>query len=452
VSDRSGDFTLLECDIRHHLLLMADWLAATNQGGEPVSIGVTERVGLIELATRVEPYTEGAGVLRHVESFLAAKDSPDYVRATKVFEDLLHATQKFTPHCVQAQDPGLTPMPEGFGNGTVVRRLSVDTPASMVLLGANRLETGEYYSLSPYWSSRLGDRHRFQHERILHSELVKYLDTYQRGIAGEIGYAPNFRAWISQFLPDEILMATKLFCGLRYFDNTAIREAWIHVYQSLCERIDASSSVCVFGLGHGAKSGRLAPYAFRQAVSQLERGGSLNLRDPQVFRDLSAADSNPPDVAVFLDDILGTGKQSRGLLAAYLDRHVWLRSAKRYLCTVTGFASSAEDLRTSNPRLVDDLIIGVPLDDGTRAFSLNNPLWRTDAEAACVQRWASQLGSELLSTSTHGLNPESDAMGFGNSQAMVVFPYNIPNNTLPIFWARGVRSGRHWQALYERFD
>ena len=44
------------------------------------------------------------------------------------------------------------------------------------------------------------------------------------------------------------------------------------------------------------------------------------------------------------------------------------------------------------------------------------------------------------------------ALGYNNSQQIVVFEYNIPTYTITAFWQSGDVRGKKWKALFNRED
>ena len=84
-----------------------------------------------------------------------------------------------------------------------------------------------------------------------------------------------------------------------------------------------------------------------------------------------------------------------------------------------------------------------------RAFSVANSLWDSEGDLDDTRLWCSELGKSLL----HGQFPDAEdhALGWRGSEALIAFHYNVPNNTLPIFWAKGEFRGKTWQPLLPRF-
>ena len=78
-----------------------------------------------------------------------------------------------------------------------------------------------------------------------------------------------------------------------------------------------------------------------------------------------------------------------------------------------------------------------PLTESDKCFSesskfFNNPQKRKEAENLCWEK-----GKELVSK-----NP----LGYGNCQAIIIFPDTCPNNCLPILW----KETKNFKPLFKR--
>lgn len=64
----------------------------------------------------------------------------------------------------------------------------------------------------------------------------------------------------------------------------------------------------------------------------------------------------------------------------------------------------------------------------------------------------SEIGYQLFSDKTNWTDElrKERSLGYGNSQKLIVFFYNIPTSTLPILWKRGRYRGREWEPLFLR--
>ena len=75
-------------------------------------------------------------------------------------------------------------------------------------------------------------------------------------------------------------------------------------------------------------------------------------------------------------------------------------------------------------------------------YSPENNIFETPEERLKAFDIAHRIGSVLY---------RNNPLGWEDSQALVVFPENVPNNTLPLFYAEGVEyNGHPWRALFPR--
>ena len=77
------------------------------------------------------------------------------------------------------------------------------------------------------------------------------------------------------------------------------------------------------------------------------------------------------------------------------------------------------------------------LGDEDKAFSENSTIFADEAERVRARSIAEAKGVQLFRR-----NP----LGFGDTQATIVFYQSCPNNTLPIFWS----ASGDWIALFPR--
>ena len=65
-----------------------------------------------------------------------------------------------------------------------------------------------------------------------------------------------------------------------------------------------------------------------------------------------------------------------------------------------------------------------------------------------IREFCYSYGEKLFSTYNRDNHlEETHPLGYNNSQALIVFAYNPPNNTLPIIW-----SSKNWKPLYPRIS
>jgi len=236
--------------------------------------------------------------------------------------------------------------------------------------------------------------------------------------------------WFDNFAPTEYDDALVLLRNVRLQsvkDVDALIEAVGQEVRGLFR--DDLRRVVFCGLGNsGGSSGSQFLYLLRQKLSIPE--GHFPL-DYHRLRD-------GVESIVFVDDIIGSGEQAR----RFCDQHLRDVAATKYYCSLVAFRSGLESLRAhSGFKFVFAAKI---LEESARAFSAESRMFGDDTIRLRVMAMAHRYGQALY---------PKGPLGYDDGQAMIVFPHNTPNNTLPIVWAspRNEKTvGVPWNPLWER--
>ena len=150
-------------------------------------------------------------------------------------------------------------------------------------------------------------------------------------------------------------------------------------------------------------------------------------------------------IVICVDDFIGSGQSATEQLAKLTSRlHQIPRWGDRVLfiyATVVGFEKGMKCIEEHIGQEIIVLSYKV-LTEADRAFSPENSIFDTAEERNRAREIAHRIGSVL---------EKDNPLGWENSQALVVFPDNIPNNTLPIFYKQGVEyNGQLWRPLFPR--
>lgn len=448
----------------------------------PKSVPPSEKDGVKKLSAFIIHYLERRSkehkttfdrALRYLESFQRAINSDDFNQAVAIQKQLFEVIRSW-PHTIQVEEQNdsqdcFREEHNSVSNirATHARRLWNREPRKITFIGAQDLERSKFYYLRPNWNIKLSYRYQIRHEQFHESDVVGCINTFFENIFGNRKVnASRFQDWIFQFARTERLLACRLLNGLRYYDNDRIKPLWIKVFRKLPS--EAKRNVAYIGLGHGAKSGRLNPPCFRQAISKLPEYGALfGGRESKIFRDMAEFEKKElglprPNTIVFLDDFIGTGGQAKKFLEWYFRNYdKSLDKVAIYLCVLVGFTKAIdENVKEPLKGRIKDVIVGEELDERDRAFSPSNSIWQSEQQCRDAEQWAKEIGYQLLATSdpVHDAegnlvyDPARDALGWHGCQALVAFHHNTPSDTLPIFWGKGTRNGNNWKSLLDRHD
>jgi hypothetical protein len=310
-------------------------------------------------------------------------------------------------------------------------------------------------------------------ESLTHSLLAKIKtlnETLWEGHATE----PAVREWLDNFAassplaPDERTHALFLLSNFMYFGSRQIRELLRALYRDLyrypiIERIRRANNdtldSCVIeplfkaelqatrflGVGNPSESGSHLLYYFRQ-----ENGLPKNLfiHTHQIFSRPGGAAAQLRDPAVkryiFIDDFCGSGKQgsrySQDLVedVKRLDRSV-------FVAYYVLFATTTGIKRVRNETAFDAARAIYELDSSFKCFSGESRYFRTPPagiDRAFCEGMARKYGAKMMG--------EPDALGFDDSQLLIGFHHNTPDNTLPIIWF-DEPSGAPWKPIFRRY-
>lgn len=204
------------------------------------------------------------------------------------------------------------------------------------------------------------------------------------------------------------------------------------------------------GLGNPAESGAHLLYYFRQ----------VNYLNKNLFADLKGLFSVTPDRAsndvfyglrdisvtriILFDDLVGSATQVSQYLTTEL-RRIRKGNPSLDISFICLFATT-EGLRRLND---ENLFAGkasciFELDE---SFKTHSPNCRYFSPSPA---WFDILKFQAIASSYGNLLRPGMALGYKDSQLMLGFSHNTPDNTLPIFWDEG---GRHpWSPVFPRFD
>ena len=229
-------------------------------------------------------------------------------------------------------------------------------------------------------------------------------------------------------------------------DGLANKDDFSAVHQGF---VDEMQRTRFLGLGKPAESGTHLLYDFR-LVNGIPVDACVSL--PDLFTgpfDDPASEWALPGVSrvIFIDDFCGTGDQATDMSKAYVP---WMRRAAKHsggdvstwYLTLLATSDGLEKLRAN--ALFDHVWSVSELDDTYRVFAsdsqyyVNAPHDLPQGEAESIARYYGEL-----------LSP-GQPLGYKNSQLLVGFQHNIPNNTLPIMSRAQVNPT--WHPIFPRIE
>jgi hypothetical protein len=152
----------------------------------------------------------------------------------------------------------------------------------------------------------------------------------------------------------------------------------------------------------------------------------------------------PKSVLVILDDFMGSGNSFISYYKTFVEPQV---------SSITNIVSQYM-LSIFHLRRAENLIkktygnkLTLVSSEKYPAFSYKNSIFGYRGKMLPIREFAYEYGKNLFDLTDRVTGDEKNfPLGFENSQALIIFPYNPPNNTLPIIWS----NKNNWNPLYPR--
>lgn len=246
----------------------------------------------------------------------------------------------------------------------------------------------------------------------------------------------SIRDWIYQFDRSHGRLAIKILEKVFFVDQSKILTAYQSIHQQLTSLEDDLLRVYFVGYGHAGSSGQGLLYRYKTANRLRHTGIEANFIGMADIPDRLTLVQN--SAILFVDDFVGSGD---------LASKLWRRSANDR-------EPALEDIV---PASVRNCYLGVAVayQQGIDAIQGNTRLtvlpWKIFPERERVLSDSSSIFSQaekgLIRSYCRRTGCSSDFMtGYGDTQSLVVFEHNCPNDSLPILWY----DSEHWKALFAR--
>jgi hypothetical protein len=395
------------------------------------------------------------------------------------FQTALLCHPNFLPHIVHVTESTINSIGDdssgsddhGFRDA-IAERLWQKVPTHLIIRRPHeRLSQGDYIYLRPSWAhygtdkiamTKIVEPSRVDGVRsegtsavisrdprsrsVIRSSLPKALQTLHDSVVGITAYdRDRFAAWFSQIDEAHQICALRLLSGMRHYGPEEVRRLWLRIIDERAVEIARGAPPRFIGLGDPGKSGSLTTYYLRQALLE----AALPFRWAIATQE-ELARGPPATPIVFVDDFIGTGDQAANELTKFLEKWSWDFSQNVYYCALVGYESGRNRILSALQGRIGGVFIGELLSEEDRAFSPSHAIWdrADDRIRGIAKNWAARTGRQLLASSN--LDPVEHCLGWRNSQSLVSFHYNTPDNTLPIFWASGTVDGWTWVPLTDR--
>jgi hypothetical protein len=239
--------------------------------------------------------------------------------------------------------------------------------------------------------------------------------------------------WLENFEAAEIPDAIDVLSKVTYVDDNQIREG-IERAAGMIKRLldDRLGKTLFFQLGESpSDSGGNFLYHLRRVL-----GLQANAFPPTHPAQWTGTDY----ALVFIDDIIGSGSQAVRSSHKLLDNN--RHGPPTIYCALYAYIDGLN--RVKEESSFSHVIAVQQLTDADRAFHVSSFLFREKQQRERLQELALKYGTQLY---------PDHPLGYENSQLLITFAHNTPNNTLPIIWAGPDSESvatRSWYPLFRR--
>ncbi|MGV9012964.1 MAG: phosphoribosyltransferase-like protein [Flavobacteriales bacterium] len=250
--------------------------------------------------------------------------------------------------------------------------------------------------------------------------------------------------WLENFRQDERADALELASALEFISEKHLLECMDESVKQLLNACPSDITFVLLPLGGYGKSGTLLTYYLKKCPTYDSHSSRFILvESPSALQQvLDRRNTQTHDRLVVLDDFLGSGESMEDfydlkLVPVINGTHV---DGKDTFILAAHYMEAAMQLLA--PKIPHVRVFGKLR---TKCFSRRNSPFGSRARNVELRELAYRYGQQLEYL-------RRDALGFGNSQALLVYPYNAPDNTLTIFWSNNYCSeiSRNWIPLYPR--
>jgi hypothetical protein len=231
----------------------------------------------------------------------------------------------------------------------------------------------------------------------------------------------------------------------KYRNDTASLE--LNEYEKYLE--ESLQKTRFSSIGNPSESSSIVLYFFRQR-NKIPK--NLFIHSCEILMD---EQYNNLEQLVYIDDISGSGSQATNKSIRNIIDKIREKIPDIKISYFTLFATTEALGVLKESNLFDSIDTVFELDETYKVFSETSRYFRINSSCKeyfseiCKTKYLNkfELGMEDISKNADGTYNNKEC-GFANGQLALGLFYNIPNNTLPIFWA----NSNQWQSIFKRYS
>jgi hypothetical protein len=255
--------------------------------------------------------------------------------------------------------------------------------------------------------------------------------------------------WLGNFKPTEYEMALWLLKHIEYITNEELVALLDRNLQKILSAVDPTAPIIVNSIGEYGKSGTMLIYYFKKTPVYQNNKGRISFYENAIVFEQKRKDDlvSPNSTIIFLDDFLGSGKSFYDYYKLSVKPHIqgYGKITKIFVLCIFHLKKAANLLMKYTPEVK---LIG---EARNAAFSSKGSVFGYRYHFLKLRDMCYDYGEELFSVLDRKKKKYIPyPLGYENSQALIVFPYGPPNNTLPVIWSSRKTKNVNWIPLFPR--
>jgi tetratricopeptide (TPR) repeat protein len=237
--------------------------------------------------------------------------------------------------------------------------------------------------------------------------------------------------WFKNFEPKEYSSALEILEAVQYKQQHEIDLLLKKLTNEIKDVFSSElKNVLFFPLGNSsASSGSMYLYSLLKRLQLSESGFKQDDFKNYLNKNINI---------VFIDDIIGSGNQA----TRFYENNLKNAKARLFYISLYAFNDGIENIRENTN--FDLVFSGEYLTNQLSAFGEESFVFKEKSKRERLKKFCLKYGEKLF---------PKHPLGYNNTQSLIVFPHNTPNNTLPIIWASHLNEkkiGEPWFPLWER--
>lgn len=274
--------------------------------------------------------------------------------------------------------------------------------------------------------------------RIHKPNIDKWLDNF----TGEALCTPDDESLMASAAEREKELALFLLCNFVYYNEDEIKHMVKLMFDRYAHNVFTSEGKSAVDNDEFTELIDKTQFTYIGNVSESSSFLLYHFRQENDLSKQCFAENEKTENIVFVDDFSITGGQAKSYIKKIMKRSDWKAERKAFLLLMVTTEKAIKELKNITGVTIIPCIV---LNDKSKAFSTTSTIFSgyNDIYKAEAKRMCEYYGEKIMPNSK-GMT----ALGYRGGEYLFGAYYNIPDNTLPIFWS----SQNGWNYLFKRYD